>query len=127
MKKAFTMLELMIAITVVAILVSIGVANYTKTRVGAFNREAISQLRLIYHTEKLIRSESGSYITCNNAMGGCVNALGLKLDTAAGWNYCVGANASGFCASAIHRYGNIASISSTDDTVTGGNCATPCW
>ena len=126
MKKAYSLLELLIVVTIVGILASLGSAQYAKTREKVFDKQAMAQLQLIYSMEKSVRSEGPTYVNCNSNSP-CASTLNLSLDKSAGWDYCVSGNAANFCASAKHRYNKYWSIYNVNNTVFSGNCPTACW
>lgn len=125
MKKALTLLEILLVVMIVGITASFGMANYSKSRAQIMDREAKTQLRLMYSAQKNRKADGLSYAVCNSSSP-CDSALGITLDGSTGWSYCMRASGSGFCGSARHKYNNIWSISNSSDAVSSGNCSTTC-
>jgi len=100
-RKAFTLLELLLVIGIILILGAIALPNFAKARDKAIEKEALSNLKLIYAAEKIYRMETGTYR--NASTTGDVNTL-LKLaipTSSPNWNYTVtGATTSAFTAKA---------------------------
>lgn len=93
--KGFSLIEILIAVIIIGIIVSIGLPNYTNLKEGALNKEAIANLRLIQGAEKIYRMEVGVYIGCANT--GTVNTeLKLSLPTGSpNWLYNTDASGAG--------------------------------
>jgi prepilin-type N-terminal cleavage/methylation domain-containing protein len=125
MRKGLSMIELLLVVTIIGILATLSISGFVKTRARAYDRKLVSQLVMIYAAEKVMRIDGGAYVNCNSGTP-CPGALGLSLDTGSGWDYCVKGNATGFCASARHRYGTTNSISNSSDVIMSGNCSPTC-
>lgn len=74
MKKrvAFTLIELMIVVAIIAFLATMAVPNLLKFSAKAKRAEAYAQLRSLYMAEKVYFAEKGSYttlLTGNNSLG----------------------------------------------------------
>ncbi|MFH1519316.1 MAG: hypothetical protein ABIE75_01930 [Candidatus Omnitrophota bacterium] len=87
MRKAFTLLELMIIVVIVGIIGGIGIPFYQNAVNGAKGREAVAQLRLIQAAEKVEMLESDSYQACSG-YAACNPALNIDLPDD-GWTYLV--------------------------------------
>jgi len=103
--SGFTLLELLITIIVVAILVALGVINYTGSRERAIGREARANLKLIAAAEKIYRMETGGYLPADTGTAQeCIQNINthLKLSLTSGtsrnWDYSVTADVSTFTA-----------------------------
>ena len=59
--SGFTLIELITAVVIIAILVSIAVPTYNKAVENAREREARTNLELIYNAQKLYRIDKGAY------------------------------------------------------------------
>ena len=92
MKKAFSIVELIIVVIVVGILVSFGMPAYLKAKTKAIDREAQSQLKLIQAAQKVYRMETNNYIACVDN-DDCDTKLNTELPPGTGnggnWNYSV--------------------------------------
>jgi len=101
-KKGFTLLELVLVVTIVGIIVTFAIPGYLGVRQRAEGRQASTQLKLIQTTEKIRHLESDNYVVCNG-FAACNTALNLDLpdDT---WVYrvvCAGGCDNNFTATAI--------------------------
>jgi prepilin-type N-terminal cleavage/methylation domain-containing protein len=87
-KKAFTLIELLIVIIVIGILAGLGLPQYLKTKERALDDEATVNLKIIQAAEKIYHMETGVYQACaNNA---CLNnnlKLSLPQGSARNWRY----------------------------------------
>lgn len=61
--RAFTLIELMIVVAIIAFLATMAVPNLLKFSAKAKRAEAYAQLRSLYTAEKLYFAEKGSYTT----------------------------------------------------------------
>lgn len=77
-RKSVTLLELMVVLSVLAVLLSFAVPTYFKAQRRARDRIARSQLELIQEAEKMQRLEVGSYIACTDNLS-CQTALDIDL------------------------------------------------
>lgn len=92
--RAFTLIELILVVSVIVILAAIGIVNYDKSRNKAISREAIANLRLIAASERIYKLEQGRYTgcVCNDSAScavvatGCNSLLRLALNTR-NWTY----------------------------------------
>ena len=85
LKKAFTLVELLIVITILGILALMAVPNYLRGVENAKNREPQSILRLMAYAEKMYRLQYGGYISCAGT-NNCNNKLGLEISSQ-DWNF----------------------------------------
>jgi prepilin-type N-terminal cleavage/methylation domain-containing protein len=87
-KKAFTLIELLIVIIVIGILAGLGLPQYLKAKERALDDEAIANLKLIQAAEKIYHMEANVYQAC--ADEACLNTnlkLSLPGGAARNWNY----------------------------------------
>lgn len=61
MKKAFSLIELIVVVVIIGIAASFAIPNYLKTREHALGKEASSNLKLIAAAERIYRMEQGTY------------------------------------------------------------------
>jgi len=90
-KLAFTLVELMIVVLVVAILATIGIPGYLKSKKRAIQKEGISSVKLIAAAERIYRMERDSYFYYPNSgaistVGDINDNLKLFLNTS-NWTY----------------------------------------
>jgi len=97
-KAGFTLMESVIGVIILGILVSVGIPLYRKAVLRIEDKEAKAMLKLIQTTEKMIKLETGSYVSCTNTSQ-CNTNLRLNLPTSA-WSYSVSASGNNFCAQA---------------------------
>ncbi|MBU1043002.1 MAG: prepilin-type N-terminal cleavage/methylation domain-containing protein [Candidatus Omnitrophica bacterium] len=89
-KKAFTLIELMLTVMIIAILVSIAIPNYINTVERARAREARATLESIRAAEQSYAAERRDFIAPTNDAEW--NAIGLEnpnTGTNASWSYTV--------------------------------------
>jgi prepilin-type N-terminal cleavage/methylation domain-containing protein len=99
MKKAFTLLELLIVIVIIGVLGTLGITNYMTAKEKALDKEAIANLKLIQSAQKIYRMESSSgnyfpegplwWVATNIAQINTNLKLLLPAGTNRNWNYCV--------------------------------------
>ena len=105
-KKAFTLMEIMIVIAIIGILVAISLPNYGKMKDASLGKEANLTLKLIQDAEQFYHIEHEAYLSCSNSTA--INS-GLKLYIPTGspnWNYTVSVNGDTFVAMAQRSGGN---------------------
>lgn len=116
--RAFTLLELLIVIGVIAIFAGISIPNFYKTKERALGKEATSNLKLIAAAERIYRMESTNnrYCTCDclctgigatccdNTADGCNYLLKLMLSPA-NWTYQVTTTAAPTFSATANRIG----------------------
>ena len=126
MRRAFTLLELLMVIVIVGILATFAVPNYWRTHLRVLEREAQPMLSLIQAAERVRQLEGGSYLVCNSNTE-CNSLLSLELPTGSPyWNYTVpvtaGGASPGFCAEAAHAGGAASFHICTAGDPLGGGC-----
>lgn len=97
-RRAFTLVELILVVSMVIILAVIGTSSSNKAKNKAISKEAISNLKLIAAAERIYKMESdtgvytacscNSTATCNNVTTGCNQLLKLNLNPT-NWSYTV--------------------------------------
>lgn len=132
----FTLIELLITVLVVAILVALGIINYTGSKERAISKEAIVNLKLIAAAEKIYRMEIGGYYPSDGAspqehIQNINSYLKLSLSPAASrnWDYSVTADTSTFTvlgdrtsAQAPYDSCQYSLTQSGDEPVSSGTC-----
>ena len=85
--KAFTLIEMILVVSMVIILSAIGTSSYSKAKNKALSREAIANLKLIAAAERIYKMEDNfnSYVACVDA-DECNTKLKLNLNTT-NWTY----------------------------------------
>ena len=83
MKKnnAFTLIELILVVTVITTLALIAMPNYGKAKKRALEKEAIASLKLMAAGERIYRMEQLNYVACS-----CTNTTNC-VNTSTGCNY----------------------------------------
>jgi prepilin-type N-terminal cleavage/methylation domain-containing protein len=92
--KAFTLIEMILVVSMVGVLSVIGITSYDKSKNKALAREAVANLKLIAAAEKIYRMESDSntYVACDDAAE-CNSTLNLNLNET-NWAYSVALDGS---------------------------------
>ena len=99
MKKAVTLLELMVVITIIGILVAMSVPMFTRAIENTRAEEAVAALEQIRNAERIYRVEENDYWpagSSENTIGSINTELRLALDTRPNrnWDYEITATAS---------------------------------
>lgn len=106
--RAVTLMELIIVVIILGILATMGVVNYRKTTLSAFEKEAQSNLRLIQSAEEVYFLEMNTYVGCTipgNATTSCNGVLHLSLPER-NWTYAAAGNTTTFNAVAAPAAGS---------------------
>jgi len=129
MKRAFTLVELIVVVIIIGILGSIALPQFLVTQERALDNEARSNLRLIRAAERQLRMETTNYSALANIAA--INPA-LRLDIPVGnWLYLTTATAGTACCAQATRNGGdgrtfrlrIAGGAGVDaDPVLGGTC-----
>jgi prepilin-type N-terminal cleavage/methylation domain-containing protein len=129
MNKSFTLLELIIVVIILAILVSISLPLFSKTKEKAIDKEAQASVKLIMAAEKIYRMEVGGYYGTTLGNQDINNNLRLSLPYKANrnWNYTTTAGgASDACAQGQRYSGPDTRTwrirSNEEEPVEGGSC-----
>ncbi len=122
-KRSFTLIELVLVVSLVVILAVIGTSSSGKARNKAVSREAIANLKLIAAAERIYKMENDAdaYVACANTVA-CNNTLNLHLN-ATNWTYIVnGVSGSGSTAAAtVNANGTARGISGCNYTLTSAD------
>lgn len=99
-RKSFTLVEILVVVTIVGILASLGLPNYMAIKEKALNREAQASLALIRAAEKIYRMENGFYYpdgaTTNNvALINTNLKLSLPDSATKSWTFSIDATGAG--------------------------------
>ena len=129
--KAFTMVELMVVVVIIAIIAGFAIPNYQKSVERTYQRDAITNLITLHGANQIYRAQNGAfwpqsgsatYIAVNNALG-----LSLIQN---GMTFTLGGDGNTFTATAA-RWGPAAGftvtvtnavISATNPQCTAGTC-----
>lgn len=76
MKKGFTLIEVLVAVTIIAVLVSIGVVSYTSVNKRSRDAKRKGDIEQIRSALEMYRADIGYYPNINN--GSWTNAAGLS-------------------------------------------------
>jgi prepilin-type N-terminal cleavage/methylation domain-containing protein len=102
MQKGFTLLELLISLTIVSILSAVAVPQYQAYRSRAYDVRALSDLRAIALAEEAYFFDTESYLNCQQEA--CTNLPGIAR-LSEGSLVEVTTSPSGFTATASHPLG----------------------
>ncbi len=103
MKKAVTLLELLITIIILGILISFAIPNYYKAREHALGRGAMANLELAKAAQEIYRLEFGTYFPMSGVTTENLDDINryLKLSISGdNWNYTMTGNTDEFTATA---------------------------
>lgn len=91
MKKSFTIIELVVAIVIVAILASLAISRYSVFKESSLDKEAIANLDLIHIAEEIRLMETGAYYPATGSTNVIANINSvLKVNISAlNWSYTV--------------------------------------
>lgn len=76
MKKAFTIIELLIVVILLAILITMAAPQYVNYRQKIANKEAVAMLKLVYESERMQYVANNSFVACSDTRD-CARKLGL--------------------------------------------------
>jgi Tfp pilus assembly protein PilE len=124
-QKSVTLMEIMMVVVLIGILATLGIVSFQKTMENARKKEAQSLLLLMKHAEDVVRTETNTYVACDNSTA-CNDILRLNLPTPATpvWSYSVpNAGNDTFCAQATSSIGlDPYSIRQDQDNATNSGC-----
>ena len=102
MKKAFSLLELIIVVVIMGIAASFAIPSYFKTREHALGKEASSNLKLIAAAERIYRMEQGTYYPPSGTESGIdnINTNLRLLIVETNWDYSILGGVNSFTAHA---------------------------
>ena len=133
MRKAFTLVEIIIIVIIIGILITFAMPQYAKTQEKGLDNEAKANLVLIQAAENIYKTESNAFYAATTATAHAdLNAnLSISLPPAGGkWNYtakvtaAVGTTPEKVCAQATRNVtsGRSWKISDTDSAPSTGTC-----
>ncbi len=76
MNQGFTLLELMVVLTIVAILSAVAAPQYSQYRARAFDSRAISDLRNLAIAQEVYFLDNQEYLSCSNLS--CLELPGIN-------------------------------------------------
>ena len=86
--KGFTIIELMVALIIIGVLVSLAIPGFSRTKERAFDKEAQIGLNLIAAGEKMYRVKIGSYYPSSGTVDKSDIEDNLQLDlSSSSWEY----------------------------------------
>jgi len=78
--SGFTLIELVVSMIVVSVIATIALVNYHKTLIIEHEREASTQLKIIYHANGLYKNKTGTYLPGFDLDLSAINSgLGLNI------------------------------------------------
>jgi len=88
MKKAFTMLEMIVVVIIIAILAAVALPALTKSKENALGREANLTLKLLQDAEQFYQIEYNTYLNFANASDANTKLkLYIPASSSANWDY----------------------------------------
>lgn len=118
LKKAFTLIELIVTVVIIGILAGLALPQFTKTFETTKAKEAVAALQQIRTGERSYRIEENTYWPSGAGDNAAINTqLSLSLDTRAdrNWDYSIIAVANTFTATAQRTSGRNAGETITID------------
>ncbi len=123
-KEGFTMVEVLVTITILAVAAAIAIPNFSKAKFSSRKNEAITYLRGIRTAEKMYWAKWKTYVACSDAAA-IRGTLGLEIQLA-GYTYAVTAPTSTtFEAKATRNSDDQTLILNQDGTWSGNNTPLP--
>ena len=103
--KGFTIIELMVALIIIGVLVSLAIPGFSRTKERAFDKEAQIELNLIAAGEKMYRAKIGSYYPSSGTVDKSDIEDNLQLDlSSSSWEYNItGLGGTNFNATAVRN------------------------
>ncbi|HBU08287.1 MAG TPA: hypothetical protein DEA99_03640 [Candidatus Omnitrophica bacterium] len=103
--KGFTIIELMVALIIIGVLVSLAIPGFSRTKERAFDKEAQIGLNLITAGEKMYRAKIGSYYPSSGTVDKSDIEDNLQLDlSSSSWEYNItGLGGTNFNATAVRN------------------------
>ena len=103
--KGFTIIELMVALIIIGVLVSLAIPGFSRTKERAFDKEAQIGLNLIAAGEKMYRVRIGSYYPSSGTVDKSDIEDNLQLDlSSSSWEYNItGLGGTNFNATAVRN------------------------
>ncbi len=103
--KGFTIIELMVALIIIGVLVSLAIPGFSRTKERAFDKEAQIGLNLIAAGEKMYRAKIGSYYPSSGTVDKSDIEDNLQLDlSSSSWEYNItGLGGTNFNATAVRN------------------------
>ena len=103
--KGFTIIELMVALIIIGVLVSLAIPGFSRTKERAFDKEAQIGLNLIAAGEKMYRVKIGSYYPSSGTVDKSDIEDNLQLDlSSSSWEYNItGLGGTNFNATAVRN------------------------
>lgn len=92
MKKAFTLIELMIVAIIIGVMATMAIPGFKKMKERTYDNEARTMLKQVIAAEKMYRlkDDANSYIACSGSgVNSCTSVLDISLDGAGQWSYAV--------------------------------------
>ena len=86
--KAFTIIELIIVVTLIGVMAAFAIPNYTKAIAKAYRKDATVNLQAIYAAQKIYFNANGNYYGGNGTNTASINTnLGLGIIASGGTTY----------------------------------------
>ncbi len=101
--RGFTLIELMVVMTILGILVSIAVPQYSKYRTHAYDTQAKMDLRGVAIAEEAYYVDSSAYLSCANES--CHSLPGIAA-LSKGVTLTINSTETGFVGTSTHRKGS---------------------
>lgn len=110
--KGFTLIELMIVVTLIGIIAVFAIPNYTKSVAKSYEKTGSNNLLIMYSAQKLYKNNGNAYADAANV--GDVNTnLNLNI-IATGFTYACDGDAGGFECTAVKTGGGGFTLKITD-------------
>jgi len=107
-RRSFTLLELVIVITMIGILLTLAIPKFNITKERAIAKEALANLKLVYAAEKIYRIENPNYYPSSGSKTDVVADINPNLQlslTEVNWDYDITGGTDVFTATAARTSG----------------------
>ena len=115
--KAFTIIELIIVVTLIGVMAAFAIPNYNKAIAKAYRKDATVNLQAIYAAQKIYFNTNGNYYGGAGTDTASINLnLGLGIIESGGTTYTCPTGGAGFTCTASLSDGTTLTVTDTSPT-----------
>ena len=122
--KAFTLVEIIIVVTLMGIMAAFAIPNFTKSVTSAYVKDAKTNLNVIYAAQRIYFNTNGSYYGGNGTSTATINTnLSLGIVASGGTTYlCPNGGATFCCSGTVNGNGAVYVVKDSASTPVVGTC-----